>query len=261
MSVPFNFSCSKQELDSVRYLFNNNKKAKDIYKYGMNSILEEVFKENIRYEGRFFIIENVENEGKSVLNLMNTNYTCCCTLLKAMNRVLILQDKQPIEFNDKNELEQIEEMKLFISYLKYYRKRIFDKNSKIYPEILRILGATFNSGEKTENMTLKVIQKVFGEENVKSTCELVSKTDALGGIDFMVKYEGRLKTGQIKPFKDLIYRDGLFEVLESAQVKEYDVDWIVFGKEDKTLIFENINTKIENGNYVFHSNNLIFVIE
>jgi len=261
MSTTSMFACSKQELDAVRYLFNNNKRAKDAYKYGMNSILEEVFKENIRYEGRFFIIENVENEGKSVLNLMNTNYTCFCTLLKAMNRVLTLQDKQPIEFENKNELEQIEEMKLFIGYLKYYRKRIFDKNSKIYPEILRILGATFNSGEKTENMTLKVIKKVFGEENVKSTCELVSKTDALGGIDFLVIYEGRIKSAQIKPFKDLIYRDGLIEILESAQVKEYNVSWIVFGNENMTLIFENTNTKIENGNYVFHSNNLIFVIE
>jgi hypothetical protein len=261
MSNQITFACSKSELDSVRYLFNNNKKAKDVYKYGMNSILEDVFKENIRYEGKFFIIENVENEGNSVLNLMNTNYTCFCLILNAMNKVLSWQDKEPICFDNKNELDQIDEMKLFISYIKFYKKRIFDKNSKIYPEILRVLGATFNKGEKTENKTLSIINKFFGESNVKSTCELVSKVDALSGIDFIIKHDGESKTAQIKPYKDLIYKDDFIEILESAQVKEYNVDWIVFGKEDKTLVFLNNNTKIENGNYVFPSNSLIFTLE
>jgi hypothetical protein len=47
----------------------------------------------------------------------------------------------------------------------------------------------------------------------------------------------------------------------SGNVKKYNTDWIIFAKNNKeVLIFDNKNSKIKDGNFVFPEENLIYTL-
>jgi hypothetical protein len=178
-----------------------------------------------------------------------------------MNRVLKTQDKDPLSFSGKTEQEQIEEMKLFVSYIHKYRQRIFDKESTIFKQMVASLGVSFNKGENTEIESIDKLYKAFGRENVKKISELANKDDALCGIDALIILDGKENRAQIKPYTTVNYSGNEMEIVESAQVKEYGVELLVFWNKEKLLVFKNNETKIRNGNYVFDSKNLIFAFD
>jgi hypothetical protein len=47
----------------------------------------------------------------------------------------------------------------------------------------------------------------------------------------------------------------------AGNVKKYKTDWLIFSKNDKEiLVFDNKNSKIVDGNFVFNKENLIYTL-
>ena len=256
--------CSKEMNDSIRFIFNINPKVKTTFRFAIDSILKSVFPDNYyekdEYkEGEMSGIYDFEGEGRSVINKLNTNYTCFCILLTDVNKVLKSQNKPEINIIGKSPFEQISETKKLIKFLELYKERIFNINSGTFKNIMTTLGLTHDMGGVTEDYTVKIIKKEFGDENVEQIGELGNQEDMIGGVDCKVVVNGETKTLQIKPFSYTKDEKNSIMVFNTGQVKKYTTDWIAFANQKKgVLIFDNKNTKIINGNYVFPSEDLIY---
>ena len=83
----------------------------------------------------------------------------------------------------------------------------------------------------------------------------------IGGIDCKITVDGVLKTSQIKPFTHFKTENGTTMVMGSGNVKRYNTNWLIFAKNNKEiLIFENKDSKINGGNFVFPEENLIYIL-
>jgi hypothetical protein len=83
----------------------------------------------------------------------------------------------------------------------------------------------------------------------------------IGGVDCEVITEETMKTAQIKPFTHLITEHNVTHVMGAGNVKKYKTDWLIFSKNNKEiLVFNNNNSKIVNGNFVFPEQDLIYTI-
>jgi hypothetical protein len=258
--------CSTSKVEEIRHLFNTNPKVKDLFKYAINRILKNVFPDNFYDRGRYGDgemsgIYDLEQQGRSVINKLNTNYSCFCVLLRDVNKVLKSKNQQPISFQNISELEQINQVKRFVNVIDEYKKRIFNPESSTFQSLMMVLGQTHAWGQKREDSTVEILKKEFGQDNVKSVGKLGSSEDMIGGIDCEIIVDGVTKTAQIKPFIAISEEHHFIVVLGSGNVKKYKTDWLIFSKNNKEiLIFENNNTTIVNGNFVFPEKSLIYTL-
>lgn len=258
--------CSREETESIRFIFNMNPKVKDIFKLGINKILKEVFSENFyganEYDdGEMSGVYDLETKGRSVINKLNTNYSCFCVLFNDINTVLEKQGESKIKLIGLKPFEQISETKKLIKQIDKYKFRIFSKDSSTFQNIMRILTQTDSWGQKREDETVKILKKKFGDENVTAIGKLGSKEDMIDGVDCEITINGTKHTSQIKPFISFKKIDNELVVYGSANVKKYKTDWLIFTKNNKeVLVFRNKNTKIIEGNYVFPSKDLIYTL-
>ena len=197
--------CSSEETKLYETLFNVNPEIKRIYMNGINKILKDVFTEN-------FILKpdnnelpgfyNLEGDGRSIINKLNTNYTTFCILLKDLNKVIsTMPNKKPISFIGKKPSEQKKEVERFINAIDHFKFRIFDKDSPTFYNLLKTLINKNKSGSKREEITASIIKRFFGKNvNVEIFGELGNKKDAIQGIDMELTIDGKLYTAQIKPF-------------------------------------------------------------
>jgi len=258
--------CTNNEVEKFRNIFNTNPSIKDIFKNSINSILKDVFPDNHYDKGKYGINEmagvyDLEQSGRSVINKLNTNYNCFCILLRDVNIVLKSKNQETIDFDSKDKTEQIVDVKKFVKVIDEYKSRIFDQNSQTFKTLMSVLGQTHHWGEKREERTVDLLKKQFGEDNVKAIGSLGSDKDMIGGIDCEILIEGKLTTGQIKPFTQLIKEKETITIIGSASVKPYKTDWLIFSKNDKEIILvKNENSKIVQGNFVFPKENLKYTI-
>jgi len=170
------------------------------------------------------------------------------------------QKIRPINFNNKNSEEQFKELKRFIYYLNTWGHRIFDykRPSKTFVNVYNTLGYRHQQGEKNEMESVRILQSVFGDENVIKTGRLGNKKDAYGGEDVRIITPEGEKTAQVKPFSRYVESDGEVTVFDTGVTKLYKTDYMVFYNENKGVIyFDNSNTKINGaGQYVFNINDL-----
>ena len=68
-------------------------------------------------EGEMSGIYDLEQEGRSVINKLNTNYNCFCVLLRDVNKVLKSQKQTPISFQNSNIFEQLNQVKRFVKII------------------------------------------------------------------------------------------------------------------------------------------------
>lgn len=255
--------CSRSDVQFYKQLFNTNKYAKNIYRYGIERILSLVFPNNFykkdEYgENQMQGIYDFEQPGRSVINKMNTNYEVFCVLLNDINLVLPKLDRPLLNFKDKNVGQQIEEAKKLISVIDEFKDRIFSLSSGTFENIMATLGSTNSYGDLTEVKVVEILKKEYGEENVTKIGELGSSVDALEGVDCEVKIDGVVKTAQIKPYGSIELVDGFYKMLDTGQVKPYKTNWMIFSKKNKdAIIFENKDIRIVKGNYVIPETNLI----
>jgi hypothetical protein len=258
--------CSTSKVEEIRQVFNTNPKVKDLFKFAINRILRDVFPDNYynrgEYaEGEMSGIYDLEQEGRSVINKLNTNYSCFCVLLRDVNKVLSSQRQQPISFQNLNAYEQINQVKRFVTIIDQYKTRIFNPESSTFQSLMMVLGQTHAWGQKREDTTVEILKKQFGEDNVNAVGKLGSSEDMIGGVDCEIIVDGVTKTAQIKPFGSISEEHHFIIVLGSGNVKKYKTDWLIFSKNNKEiLIFENNNTTIINGNFVFPEKSLIYTL-
>ena len=258
--------CSTSKVEEIRQVFNTNPKVKDLFKFAINRILRDVFPDNYynrgEYaEGEMSGIYDLEQEGRSVINKLNTNYSCFCVLLRDVNKVLSSQRQQPISFQNLNAYEQINQVKRFVTIIDQYKTRIFNPESSTFQSLMMVLGQTHAWGQNREDTTVEILKYQFGEDNVNAVGKLGSSEDMIGGVDCEIIVDGVTKTAQIKPFGSISEEHHFIIVLGSGNVKKYKTDWLIFSKNNKEiLIFENNNTTIINGNFVFPEKSLIYTL-
>ena len=258
--------CSTSKVEEIRQIFNTNPKVKDLFKYSINRILKDVFPDNFYDKGRYGVgemsgIYDLEQEGRSVINKLNTNYSCFCVLLRDINKVLKSKKQQPISFQNISELEQINQVKRFTNTINEYKTRIFNPESSTFQSLMMVLGQTHAWGQKREDSTVGILKKEFGQDNVNAVGKLGSSEDMIGGIDCEIIVDGVTKTAQIKPFAAITEEHHFIIVLGSGNVKKYKTDWLIFSKNNKEiLIFKNNDTTIVNGNFVFPEKSLIYTL-
>jgi hypothetical protein len=222
--------CGRDTNEAIRFIFNINPKVKEIFKMSVNKMMKEVFPENF-YENNEFApgemsgVYNLEGDGRSVINKLNTNYSCFCVLLNDINQVLKKQDKPEIKMIGLTPSEQISEVKKLVKVLDDYKFRIFSQNSSTFQNLMKILTQTNSWGQKREDETVKILKKKFGDDNVISVGKLGSKEDMIDGIDCEIIVDGVKLTSQVKPFTYIKNVDGEIHVSGSANVKKYSTDY------------------------------------
>jgi hypothetical protein len=256
--------CLPIQIEEIRQLFNTNPRVKEIFKNSINNVLREVFSENYYSkggysEGEMSGVYDLEQPGRSVINKLNTNYSCFCVLLRDVNKVLTSINQPILNFKYSTVFNQISEVNKFIGFIEQYKTRIFNPESSTFQSLMMVLGQTHAWGQKREDSTVEILKKQFGNNNVNAVGKLGSSEDMIGGIDCEINIDGKLKTAQIKPFTHMKTEDVLTYVMGAGNVKKYKTDLLIFSKNNKEIIvFDNHNSKIIGGNFVFPQENLIY---
>ena len=256
-------SCNKYDSELYRVMFSVNPNVKWMFRKSIDLVLKKVlseyyYEEDPTGKGQMPGFYNLESDDRSVINKLNTNYSCFCILVKDINRVLISRQIEPINFLGKSPKQQEEETMKLIKYIEAFGSRIFNTNSDTFKNLMYTLNRTHTLGEKRETDTLGRLKKKFGENNVSKIGGLGSKEDMVQGIDITVNMDGKEYTAQVKPFSKLIYSNGTITAIDTGNVKKYTTNWLIFTNNTATQVFDNKNTKIIDGNYVFPESALIY---
>ena len=259
--------CSPSETEKIRKIFNSNPSVKFVFKRNIDAILREVFPDNYygndEYgEGEMSGIYDLEKQGRSVINKLNTNYSCFCVLLNDINTVLSKKGENIIDFSNKSNIEQVTLTNKFVNIINLYKNRIFDTKSSTFINLMSILNDTNKWGDDRESLVVDRLKPIFGEKNVSKVGKLGSRQDMIGGVDCEIIIDNKVNTAQIKPFNGVKSEKGFIQVMGSANVKKYHTDLLVFANlKGKILIFKNDNTKIVGGVFVFPENDLIYTVD
>lgn len=252
--------CSREENEAIRFVFNTNPNVKKTYQLGIDATLKRVFYDKYRESDKSGSgVYHLERPGRSLINKLNTNYSCFCVLLKDINRLLEKQGvSNKISIVGEPPKKQVLETKRMVDIIYDLGDRIFNENSNTYKNIMSIIERTHNLGEKRENFVLVKLQKKFGNDNVKKIGGIGSKEDMVLGIDIIVTVNGEKLSAQVKPITSMLKEDEKITVLGAGGVKMYQTDWMIFTKGTEIYIFDNDNTQIIGGDYVFPESALIY---
>jgi hypothetical protein len=210
----------------------------------------------------FYGVES--EEGRSVLNNLNTNFNTFCLLVKSVNKEIVKLGKSEKVFDfSKKENRNYNEVRRFLIALHHFRNSIFTKNNEDFINIINVLTILWKKGQKTEDSSITKIKNFFKERvTIEKSSGHGLKKDAFKGIDSTIFLDGKKYTAQIKPYLNTETSEDTIKILGSADVKKYSVDWLIFNnyKTGKVLIFDNkpISTHI---NYVFNLKSLLYEIE
>ena len=85
--------CSTQDKMASKLLFNTNRDVLNLYKNAIMQILKETFADRFYNKdeyakGQMSGVYDLESEGRSVINYLNTNYSAFCVLKKDLNKYL-----------------------------------------------------------------------------------------------------------------------------------------------------------------------------
>jgi len=258
--------CDSKEILAYKDLINNSK-TKRIYQDGVTDVLKKVFGQfwvdgNTKEMSGFYGVES--KEGRSVLNNLNTNFNTFCLLVKAVNKEIEKIDKPEklFKFEDK-EKRTDKELVRFIKALDFFRKEIFTKNNEDFINIIKVLKKLWDRGQKSEDNVYKKIETHFkGDAKVEKIGGHGQKLDAFKGVDLIINLNGKPYTAQVKPFSSASKIKDRIELLNTGNVKPYNVDWLIFinPKTNRVMIFDNKPISNEN-QYIFNVSSLLHEIE
>lgn len=249
--------CNSRQINSYREIFNNNPQVKKTYMEAIMDILSEVFSDywyprNKYAPNTMSGVYDFEQPGRSVINKLNTNYTAFCTIINDLNVYLNHIGVNPISMVGQDNETQLRELDRMIRYITDLRYRIFNPESKTFKSIMSSLDSNNRFGDETELKAVLNMKKVFNTQEVYKVGELGGVDDMLGGVDAYVVMGDGNKTIQIKPFTHTEEKDGKITVFNTANVKPYKTDYLAFhNNKIGTIVFDNKNTEIVDGLYVF----------
>jgi superoxide dismutase, Fe-Mn family len=255
--------CSSAQVNTYRQIFNTNPEVKKKFMFAIMNILKEVFadfwyEKNQYGEGQMSGVYDYEQSGRSVINKLNTNYTAFCTIVNDINEVLRNYGVDTINMVNQPQQVQLSETERLIKYLVEFRYRIFNSESSTFKTLMSGLDTTNKFGDKREVNAVDNLKIIFNTQEVKKVGELGDVNDMIGGIDAIIQTNDGEKTAQIKPFSRTDEKNGIITVYDTGNVKKYKVDYLVFHRDNKgTIVFDNKNTKIVNGNYTFPASDLL----
>lgn len=258
--------CDSREVLFYKDLINNSR-VKKIYQDGVTDVLKQVFNQfwvegTTKEMSGFYGLES--KEGRSILNNLNTNFNAFCLLVKAVNKEIEKIGKEDKKFHfNVSERRNPKEVQRFISALNHFKKEIFTKNNEDFINIIRVLKKLWDRGQKSEDSVQKKLEDYFeGNAKIEKIGGHGQKADAFKGVDMIIKMEDKIFTSQIKPYSSVSIDDDKVELLDTGNVKPYNVDWLIFiqPKTNKILIFKNepISNKDK---YIFDLNSLLYEIE
>ena len=253
--------CSRNEIEVYRTLFNENTKTKQMYKNTINDILKLVFKDKYHTKnenGRLPAVYDLEKPGHSVINYLNTNYSAFCIMVRDLNRVVEKSLKEsPIDFKNKTPEEQVNEMRRTCNYIEMFRDRIFDVNSQTFNSLMNTLKDKNTIGSRREKTAALKLKEHFPKAKIVETAGGGRTIDAVKKIDLQFIMDGKTTTAQIKGFDEIKLSENKLEVTKTGEVAKYNVDWMIFVKGQKVVVFEN-KGEIVSGNYVFDKKHLLY---
>lgn len=248
-------------------IFNEHPDIKKLYATKIREILKDVYSDFWKEkdelpDGSFSGVYNLESDGRSVINKLDTNYSTLAILVDEINKVLTKANKSNINFKTKDKSELIKQITYLFSILEKYKFKIFAQDSPILHKMIKMVSITHNLGEKRESSVTDKLKSLFGDDNVEKVGELGSEQDMLKGVDAIIKKDENSYTAQIKPY-GYIKDDGKnVRVFFTANTKPYNVDWLIFqNNKSGILIYSNKNVKISGGQYLIPSENLLFKID
>ena len=254
-------ACPRNEVEIYRELFNTNTRARTLYKNTINDILKRLFRDkyhNKRENGEIPGVYDLEKPGRSVINYLNTNYSVFCIMVRDLNRVITKSmGENAIVFQGKSYEEQIQEMKRMCNYIEQFSNRIFDPNSQTFHSIMNTLKEKDTIGIRREQTAKNRIMESLPNLKVAITAGAGKTKDAVQKIDMEVITENGKRTAQVKGYDEILEQDGRLVMTKTGEVAKYNVDWMVFVKGSKVVVFEN-KCEIEKGNYVFDKKSLIY---
>jgi len=252
--------CSREQVEFYRMLFTLNKTARNNYKNTIIKVHQREFANKYYHQrdnGEIPGVYNLEKEGRSIINYMNTNYSVFCIMVRDLNLVLGNMGEPLIDFNDKTPAEQVVEMKRMCRFIEKYSNRIFDPKSVTFRNIMSTLNEKDKIGARREATAKEKILKNLPGSAVIGTAGAGKEIDAVQKIDLKINFQGQNLTAQVKGFDELKEEGDKIVVTKPGEIDMYKVDWMVFVKGGRVVIFEN-NPKIVLGEYVFDKNDLLY---
>lgn len=254
---------SKGEKEFYRLLMLN-RAVRDIYANAIRAALKKTFPSNWRpstkdeLAGIYDLGLFPNDEGRSVINKLDTNYSVLCFFVKDINRVLSANGEEEISFFT-TPANQVKEMRKMANHIEEWASRIFNPKSAIFKHIAEVLTEKHQTGEKREDLAKKIIQSGLPNSVVRKVGRLGSKEDAFQKIDLVVTLGDKQYKGQVKGFSELIPSENKIVVTGAGDTRNYpSVDWMIFVnlQKKKVVIFENKGNVVM-GNYVFDEQSLI----
>jgi Fe-Mn family superoxide dismutase len=258
--------CDSKEVLFYKDLINNSK-VKKIYQDGVTDVLKSVFSQfwvegTTKEMSGFYGVET--KEGRSILNNLNTNFNAFCLLVKAINNEIEKIGKEDKKFDfSKAENRNPKEVQRLINALNHFKKDIFTKHNDNFINIIKVLKKLWDRGQKSEDSVQKKLENYFeGNAEVEKIGGHGQKQDAFKGVDMIIKMGDKTYTSQIKPFSTVSIIGDKVELLDTGNVKPYNVDWLIFiqPKTNKILIFDN-NPISDKNQYIFKLDSLKHEIE
>jgi hypothetical protein len=138
-----------------------------------------------------------------------------------------------------------------------FKDRIFNVNSPTFKKIMDVITGSNTKGQKNEDNVIKILKSIYGDINVKPIGALGSKEDALLGIDCIVTINGKDYSIQIKPFGEIIDEGEYYRMKETGKTKKYNTDVLAFIKGDTIYLFNNNESKIDQGDFYLPKSSLL----
>jgi len=188
---------------------------------------------------------NVPGQTWSILNYFDTNPMVIRKLIEWYMSGIFDGNKTP-------EIVSIVE---FGEWLTTNASTLF-KQGKYLDELVNINLKSYDSGTKTENLTIqKLTEEPFNidPKNIKQFCS-GSKQDRIDGKDLEIITPSGTKHAQVKPLGSIKFDEETNTyTIYSYHMKNYKskpIDYIIFTNAKQILIFENKNYTVENNHYV-----------
>lgn len=204
------------------------------YKKLINSILYEIYGQDIQIDGMFYVVaQDFDNPG-SYISIIN----------KAIGNIILIK-----WFIKTFEIKSLNDLISFVINNKY---SLFQTGGIYFNDLHSCLKNTEKKGIQNEKKALKYIKShLLKKRNYKFKIRrttLCSKLDVIDGIDIIITTNDKEYYVQVKPLKHYKLEDGIYEIHSAGKIKIYKkIHYYIFINDDECLLFSKPNLQVFDG--------------